>query len=201
MQARRRRNRSEPGKPPARGARGPGRDRFAPDARQGAHGHSRARRDHRRRPPAGRPTLCAAAPGCGKTLLAMEFLMRGAIEHGEPGVFCPSRRAPRSSPPTCAPLGFDLRRSSRGRQAPRRLRPRRAQRDRGGGRVRPRGPVHPPRPRLDSIGAKRVVLDTIETLFGGLDNGAVLRSSCAGCSLAQGRASRRSSPASAARAP
>jgi replicative DNA helicase len=37
--------------------------------------------------PRGRPTLVAGSAGCGKTLFAMEFLVRGALEHGEPGVF------------------------------------------------------------------------------------------------------------------
>ena len=37
--------------------------------------------------PQGRPTLLCGEPGCGKTLLAMEFLARGAKEFGEPGVF------------------------------------------------------------------------------------------------------------------
>jgi len=37
--------------------------------------------------PAGRPTLICGGPGCGKTLLSMEFLVRGAVDHGEPGVF------------------------------------------------------------------------------------------------------------------
>ena len=37
--------------------------------------------------PAGRPTLVCGGAGCGKTLLGMEFLVRGATEFGEPGVF------------------------------------------------------------------------------------------------------------------
>ena len=37
--------------------------------------------------PRGRPTLVCGSAGCGKTLLAMEFLVRGATEYGEPGVF------------------------------------------------------------------------------------------------------------------
>src|SRR6187401_1058333 len=37
--------------------------------------------------PQGRPTLICGSAGCGKTLLSMEILIRGAIEHGEPGVF------------------------------------------------------------------------------------------------------------------
>jgi circadian clock protein KaiC len=37
--------------------------------------------------PAGRPTLVYGSPGCGKTILAMEFLVRGAREFDEPGLF------------------------------------------------------------------------------------------------------------------
>ena len=37
--------------------------------------------------PKGRPTLVCGSAGCGKTLLAMEFLVRGAVEYDEPGVF------------------------------------------------------------------------------------------------------------------
>ena len=37
--------------------------------------------------PRGRPTLVCGGAGCGKTMLAAEFLVRGAVEHGEPGVF------------------------------------------------------------------------------------------------------------------
>src|SRR4030042_6926477 len=37
--------------------------------------------------PKGRPTLLCGSAGCGKTLLAMEFLVRGVVNYGEPGVF------------------------------------------------------------------------------------------------------------------
>ncbi|MGD0483598.1 MAG: ATPase domain-containing protein, partial [Gemmatimonadales bacterium] len=37
--------------------------------------------------PRGRPTLVCGGPGCGKTILSMEFLMNGARQFGEPGVF------------------------------------------------------------------------------------------------------------------
>ncbi len=56
-----------------------------------------------------------------------------------------------------------------------RLRAHRAQRDRGNRRVRPGRAVHPPRHAIDSVGAKRVVLDTIEALFAGLPNEPILR--------------------------
>jgi circadian clock protein KaiC len=44
--------------------------------------------------PQGRPTLVCGGTGCGKTLLAMEFLVRGATEHNEPACSCHSRRRP-----------------------------------------------------------------------------------------------------------
>ena len=37
--------------------------------------------------PAGRPTLVCGGPGCGKTVLGMEFLIRGALEYDQPGLF------------------------------------------------------------------------------------------------------------------
>jgi circadian clock protein KaiC len=46
--------------------------------------------------PKGRPTLLCGSAGCGKTVLAMEFLVRGAIEFNEPGVFRHSRRQTRT---------------------------------------------------------------------------------------------------------
>ena len=42
--------------------------------------------------PKGRPTLVCGNAGCGKTLFAMEFLMRGAMDYGEPGVFMRKNR-------------------------------------------------------------------------------------------------------------
>ena len=49
--------------------------------------HPRAGRDHRRRPPQGAAHAGLRRRGCGKTLLGMEFLVRGATEYDEPGVF------------------------------------------------------------------------------------------------------------------
>src|SRR6267142_2235940 len=71
--------------------------------------------------PLGRPTLVCGNAGCGKTLLATEFLVWGATRHDEPGVF--------------VTLGHSI----------------------------------------TSIGAKRVVLDTLESLFASLPNETILR--------------------------
>src|SRR5690348_17688221 len=58
--------------------------------------------------PAGRPTLVCGAAGCGKTLLAMEFLVRGALEHGESGVFVSFEETRDELASNFASLDFDL---------------------------------------------------------------------------------------------
>ena len=58
--------------------------------------------------PRGRPTLVCGSAGCGKTLMAMEFLVRGAIEHGEPGVFVTFEELPEELTDNVRSLGFDL---------------------------------------------------------------------------------------------
>src|SRR4051794_19673488 len=58
--------------------------------------------------PGGRPTLVCGGPGCGKTLLAVEFLVRGATEFGEPGVFVAFEETAEELGQNARPLGFDL---------------------------------------------------------------------------------------------
>src|SRR6202045_2941510 len=58
--------------------------------------------------PTGWPTLVCGGAGCGKTLLAMEFLVRGATEHGEPGVFIAFEETAEELTANVASLGFDL---------------------------------------------------------------------------------------------
>src|SRR5436305_13105720 len=58
--------------------------------------------------PQGRPTLVCGGPGCGKTLFAMEFLVRGAAEFGEPGLFVAFEEAIPELIQNAASLGFDL---------------------------------------------------------------------------------------------
>lgn len=125
--------------------------------------------------PQGRPTLICGAAGSGKTLFSIEFLVRGAIELGEPGVFMAFEEKTDELITNVASLGFDL------------------------GDLQSKGlvrldHVHIDRSEIeetgeydleglfirlgyaiDSIGAKRVVLDTIENLFSGLTNQGILR--------------------------
>src|SRR5678815_4103691 len=58
--------------------------------------------------PRGRPTLICGSSGCGKTLLAMEFLVRGATQFGEPGVFMSFEETSEELAQNVASLGFDL---------------------------------------------------------------------------------------------
>ena len=69
--------------------------------------------------PSGRPTLVCGGAGCGKTLLAMEFLVRGAAEFGEPGVFMAFEETAEELAQNVASLGFDLKALSRAQEAAR----------------------------------------------------------------------------------
>jgi len=126
--------------------------------------------------PRGRPTLVCGGAGCGKTLLAAEFLVRGAMQFNEPGVLMAFEETEKELKANVSSLGFDL-----------------------AGLVQRRNIVvdyvHVERSEvqesgeydlegifvrlghaIDSIGAKRVVLDTLEVLFASLANEAILRS-------------------------
>src|SRR5689334_17635588 len=58
--------------------------------------------------PAGRPTLLCGSAGCGKTLFATEFLVRGALQYGEPGVFVAFEETAKDLRDNALSLGFDL---------------------------------------------------------------------------------------------
>src|SRR5262249_47986920 len=58
--------------------------------------------------PRGRPTLVCGSTGCGRTLLAMEFLVRGATELGEPGVFMAFEETAEELAQNVRSLGLDL---------------------------------------------------------------------------------------------
>ena len=126
--------------------------------------------------PRGRPTLVCGSAGCGKTLLAMEFLVRGATEFGEPGVFLAFEETTDELVQNVRSLGFDL--DALG--AEKKLVIEHVRVERGeleeNGEYDLDGLFIRLGYAVDSIGAKRVVLDTLETLFGGLSNQAILRS-------------------------
>nr|WP_242479518.1 circadian clock protein KaiC [Lamprobacter modestohalophilus] len=125
--------------------------------------------------PRGRPTLVCGGAGCGKTLLAMEFLVRGATDFGEPGVFIAFEETAEELAQNVASLGFDLNDLvARGQLALDFVAVERSELEQTGdfdlsGLFIRLGYA------IDSIGAKRVVLDTIETIFAGLPNPLILR--------------------------
>ncbi|MCX4243372.1 circadian clock protein KaiC [Paraliomyxa miuraensis] len=125
--------------------------------------------------PSGRPTLVCGGAGCGKTLFGMQFLVRGALLHGEPGVFIAFEERPEDLAANVASLGIELDDlQARGLLAIDHI------------RVEPHEIVESGEYDLqglflrlglaiDTVGAKRVVIDTLEVLLGGLSNYGILR--------------------------
>jgi len=125
--------------------------------------------------PRGRPTLICGSAGSGKTLFAMEFLMRGAMEHGEHGVFMTFEETTEDLAKNFISLGFDLHdMESRGLIATDQVRIMRSEIEETG-EYDLEGLFIRLGSAIDSIGAKRVVLDTIEALFSELPNATILR--------------------------
>src|SRR2546430_13949650 len=125
--------------------------------------------------PLGRPTLICGSAGCGKTILAAEFLVRGATQYGDPGLFVAFEERSVELAQNVRSLGFDIV-------------------DLTKRNLITVDHVHVERTdiaetgaydleglfirigyEIDRIGAKRVVLDPIESLFAGFDNAAILR--------------------------
>lgn len=126
--------------------------------------------------PAGRPTLICGSAGCGKTLMAMEFLIRGATEYGEPGVFATFEELPEELTQNVRSLGFDLEDLERQNLLViEHIHVERSEIEETG-EYDLEGLFIRLGFAIDSIGAKRIVLDTLEVLFGGLDNESILRS-------------------------
>ncbi len=125
--------------------------------------------------PRGRPTLVCGGAGCGKTLLAAEFLVRGAVQFGEPGVFMSFEETEAELKGNVALLGFDL--ASLVRRKKMLLDHVYIERSEitETGEYDLEGLFVRLNHAIDSIGAKRVVLDTLEALFAGLPNEAILR--------------------------
>jgi len=126
--------------------------------------------------PRGRPTLLCGGAGCGKTLLAMQFLCRGALDAGEPGVFIAFEETQAELTANTASLGYDLDQLVEdGMLAIDTISVDRneivetGEYDLEGLFIRIAGAVQ-------SVGAKRIVIDTIEVLFGSLGDPAIVRS-------------------------
>ncbi|MEN6337427.1 MAG: circadian clock protein KaiC [Phycisphaerales bacterium] len=125
--------------------------------------------------PRGRPTLIAGGAGSGKTLLSMEFIVHGILDYGEPGVFMAFEETANDLVQNVASLGYDLEDMMRRKMLEIDfVRIERSEIEETGeydleGLFVRLGSM------IDEIGAKRVVLDTIEALFAGLPNEAILR--------------------------
>ena len=126
--------------------------------------------------PRGRASLVAGGPGSGKTLFGMEFLVRGALEFGEPGVAMTFEETADELIANLGSLGHDLPAMVRSRNlvidhvhVERREIEETGEYDLQGLFIRLEHAI-------DSIKAKRVLLDTIEVLFAGLQNAAIVRS-------------------------
>jgi circadian clock protein KaiC len=125
--------------------------------------------------PTGRPTLICGEAGCGKTLMSIEFIVRGAVQFNEPGVFVTFEEKSDELAMNVASLGFNLNEL----QQQNLLKIDHIHIDRSEieetGEYDLEGLFIRLGYAIDSIGAKRVVLDTLENLFSGLSNQGVLR--------------------------
>src|ERR1700693_3682899 len=125
--------------------------------------------------PKGRTTIVCGGPGCGKTMLGLEFLVRGAIEFNEPGVLVAFEETPEEMARNVASLGFDLR-----DLADRKklyldyvyVEPSEIQET---GEYDLEGLFIRLQHAVQAIGAKRVMLDTVEALFSGFSTRGILR--------------------------
>ncbi|HEY6879338.1 MAG TPA: circadian clock protein KaiC, partial [Polyangiales bacterium] len=123
--------------------------------------------------PRGRPTLICGGPGCGKTLLAMQFLVHGAVRFEEPGVFIAFEETAPELSKNFGSLGFDLDDLvARRMLAIDAIDPREVCQS---GEFDLEGLFIRLRYAIDQVGAKRVVLDTLETMFANLPSPATLR--------------------------
>ena len=125
--------------------------------------------------PKGRPTLICGGAGCGKTLFAMEFLVRGATLFNEPGVFISFEETEKELTANVSSLGFDL----NGLIKSKKIWLEHIHVERGeieaSGEYDLKGLFVRIHHAIESIGAKRVVLDTIESLFTALPNPTAVR--------------------------
>ncbi|PKL83491.1 MAG: KaiC 1 [Ignavibacteriae bacterium HGW-Ignavibacteriae-3] len=125
--------------------------------------------------PKGRPTLVCGGAGCGKTLFAMEFLVRGATNYNEPGVFISFEETEKELIENVVSLGFDL----EGLIEKKKIWLEHIHIERGeiqqSGEYDLKGLFVRIHQAIEKIGAKRVVLDTVESLFSALPSPTLIR--------------------------
>jgi circadian clock protein KaiC len=125
--------------------------------------------------PKGRATIVCGGPGCGKTMLGVEFLVRGALEFNEPGVLMAFEETPQDIASNVASLGFDIQDLADKKKLSLdyiSVDPSEIQ-ETGGYDLE--GLFIRLQDAADRIGAKRVMFDTVEALFSGFSNPGILR--------------------------
>ena len=125
--------------------------------------------------PAGRPTLICGSAGAGKTLFAMEFLVRGATHFDEPGVFISFEETSEELATNVASLGFDVNQLIEDKKLVLDYVFIERSEIEETGEYDLEGLFLRLGYAIDSIGAKRIVLDTLEALFSALPNEAIIR--------------------------
>lgn len=125
--------------------------------------------------PKGRPTLICGSAGCGKTLLAMEFLVRGAVQYNEPGVFLAFEENAEELSKNVTSLGFDLDDLTKKKKIVIDYVYIERSEIEDTGAYDLEGLFVRLDHAIKSVGAKRVVVDSIEALFSGLSNHDILR--------------------------
>ncbi len=125
--------------------------------------------------PTGRTTLVCGSAGSGKTVLGMEFLVHGIVDYGEPGVFMAFEETEKDLAQNVASFGYDLEQLQKdGKLAIDHVFIERSEIEETG-EYDLEGLFIRLGSAVDTIGAKRVVLDTIEVLFAGLRNQSIIR--------------------------
>lgn len=125
--------------------------------------------------PKGRPTIVCGGPGCGKSMFATEFLVRGATQFGEPGVLLTFEETAEEITKNVASLGFDLKDLAAHKKLVMdyvRVEPSEIQET---GEYDLEGLFIRLQHAVETIGAKRVALDTLEAVFSGFSNKGILR--------------------------
>jgi len=125
--------------------------------------------------PKGRPTIVCGGPGCGKTMFAMEFLVRGATEFNEPGVLMTFEETGDEMTKNVASLGFDLKALAARKKIMMDYVKIESAEIQETGAYDLEGLFVRLQYAVDKIGAKRIVLDTLEAVFSGFSNSGILR--------------------------
>jgi circadian clock protein KaiC len=125
--------------------------------------------------PSGRPTLICGSAGAGKTLFAMEFLVRGAMHFNEPGVFMSFEETSEELATNVASLGFDLQQLTADKKLILDYVFIERSEIEETGEYDLEGLFLRLGHAIEQIGAKRIVLDTLEALFSALPNEAIIR--------------------------